>query len=1143
MYVVERLGRYSRLLHPASDAAPLLPFVDKVVAAYTTRRVDQNTPASGVLALAAGRIQVHVHAAWTVKVLDPKRLAYRIADVDRCIHMLVHVRIRDALAALPHQALHTLASPNTLAAMSDAVRQNVHETAQKFGVACPALTISAITPFADAEIKPHHHPFKLPKPPAKPQGPITQPPPQKPRSLNLAEPNAPSPIPSDPNEFDTVLPELPAHNSPVKIPLPPKFEDSSEDDESVNDSSTENRPENMPVSPRDPALRPQPGTKGVIYAPPPSPSQGDLQREMHTADMLPTLISRVLTNKEQFDDGIQITTDSSYDDMPPPLPPSPKPLPPSPPPPPPPPDDDHLNGDFTPDLAKYLDGLPPTPSTDLPSSETSTDPPDRAVDPVASRGLPDEAVSMDTRFSRVPDEPDGSVERPEVHQESLPPFPFENMKENPFDPVEPVDSVEQLQILSMETSSMLTPSMETPSLETPFMGTSSVQTPSMQTPSMQTPSMDSPSMQTPSMQTPSTPTNPASAESLPIEEDSDGLSNKAVLDKDVDSIDDDPSSSSLPEPSRGSPVTSSIKREPRRLRQQQPTASVFQSVIGKAERAIKSATSDMMEGPMRLISAQSNTQRIAGPGPTDAARADGRRALPPRPAKMIARKPATRPAPRRIGGERRRVKPAMAEYQPESKRLPPPLPMPMPVEQTQVFPPNAASYPSLPDFSESSKEHIEFREGMATSHRAEGTSNQRRVKKDGEIEERRKRREDSGLRSRKEEEMLSSKEHARREKLMDTLASIEKSQVESLPPVDKFHDIEHRDTWAEANSDSGQEVFFDAQDAITPPEPIAPSEPRHSSRRRHKSRHSRKNSRYEDGYYAEGSSSEDECPECAQRHYDSYHQEEPDNRRARSRLRSESPRRRVHDGDEESDSEGFSSSSRGRREKRSGDCHRNRSERSEHSSRDRPHKKSSSRERKTDRPERSERSERSERTEKSERSERRDRDKSERSERTVVLEKSEREHTSSRSKSEDRKRSHQKEKSRSSKKSSRDVEPERDRKRKESKSRSKKKHKRAPPPTVEYSNPCTEARSIYRHRLPDSDSGIENPIPWYCEGQSAPDDTDIEGVHDRSSESESNVMDSVQTTTTYSSYGRRLKNGRRRRAHHSRTVTFLYDDW
>lgn len=38
-------------------------------------------------------------------------------------------------------------------------------------------------------------------------------------------------------------------------------------------------------------------------------------------------------------------------------------------------------------------------------------------------------------------------------------------------------------------------------------------------------------------------------------------------------------------------------------------------------------------------------------------------------------------------------------------------------------------------------------------------------------------------------------------------------------------------------------------------------------------------------------------------------------------------------------------------------------------------------------------------------------------------------------------------------------------------------------------------RSIYRHREPEStDSAPENPIPWYCEGQSEPEDTDLDDI-------------------------------------------------
>lgn len=90
---------------------------------------------------------------------------------------------------------------------------------------------------------------------------------------------------------------------------------------------------------------------------------------------------------------------------------------------------------------------------------------------------------------------------------------------------------------------------------------------------------------------------------------------------------------------------------------------------------------------------------------------------------------------------------------------------------------------------------------------------------------------------------------------------------------------------------------------------------------------------------------------------------------------------------------------------------------------------------------------------------------------------------------------------------------------------------------------ATKVKSIYRHRLPESDSGPENPIPWYCEGQSEPEETDSEEFPLHLSEAEHRVraMQGIGKKV-YSSYGQRDRYGRRHRAQHNRTVTFLYDN-
>ena len=174
IYVVERFGRFSRLL--PGNGPPLLPLVDRVIAAYA-KRVDQVTPPEGLLALLAASIRVVVNAHWSIRVTDPRKLAYRVSDVDRCVDMLIHVRIRDTLSTLP--ANINIHDPVVLNRISEAIRIGVDSTAARFGVSCPHFKIVTIRM---AEQKPQ-------------------------RSLNLAETVRTAEYYA--SEFDSVLPELP----------------------------------------------------------------------------------------------------------------------------------------------------------------------------------------------------------------------------------------------------------------------------------------------------------------------------------------------------------------------------------------------------------------------------------------------------------------------------------------------------------------------------------------------------------------------------------------------------------------------------------------------------------------------------------------------------------------------------------------------------------------------------------------------------------------------------------------------------------------------------------------------------------------------------------------------------------------------
>lgn len=94
------------------------------------------------------------------------------------------------------------------------------------------------------------------------------------------------------------------------------------------------------------------------------------------------------------------------------------------------------------------------------------------------------------------------------------------------------------------------------------------------------------------------------------------------------------------------------------------------------------------------------------------------------------------------------------------------------------------------------------------------------------------------------------------------------------------------------------------------------------------------------------------------------------------------------------------------------------------------------------------------------------------------------------------------------------------------------------------------SKPIYRHRVPMYESGPEDPIPWYCEGQSAPEDSEgeNEGCVHMANASDSEDQRTMCSTcaiseSAYSSYGRRDRNGRRYRSQHGRSVTFGEDEW
>lgn len=1129
VYVVERLGRFSRLLHSSTSATPLLPLVDKVVAAYSTRRVEQSTSVNGLHAHVAGRTPVYVHATWTTRVLDPKRLAYRISNVDRCVQMLVHMRIKDAFAALPLSALSALASPSTLTAMSESVRQSIDETAQKFGVSCPAFAITSVNRAPEREA-PRYPVLYYPQP-AQPLNGVAeeqppQPPVQKQRSLNLAaEPVAGQPA-ADHDDLESVLPELPGEAHSLKNALPASFidDESDDDDALLDDSSIENRPPEKDLS-KEPPLPQEvsskqslsadpPAPKEVLYAPPPSPSlsEGDIRlSEEGGLDALPALLSRVLANRPQVQDIAVPKTDSLNDKLPPPPPLTVLPHSLSRPP--------QAEEDFAPALAKYLNAQQSTPTTDLPSSENSEEVANKQMvsphlhavpaqpskhDEIArSASLDDKmndvelehtdrtvTANMAANEGRLPTT-DGNglslAEKKSHFSGEVPlPGPVEIPAQNPFDSIDGHS-------LSETTSARSPPpyGQKPPKYDSDQTSNEAVSDKDMTgNPAPQSNLIDSPK-NTPELK--NSPVNVERAESVQV----------------PNFLDSNNSS--------GPSIHSELRNPGEELLplDQDSNESVDQGVNTPKARA---ATYRKGELRFQGRDAESRSERaeLHFERPANGMRIMSASEAVPTSRVSVERSMMRDDEAPVMDVRRKRNLASVSDYEPTGKSL---------------------TSPSIRNFDK--YDRVPRQNGTKVTRNVTRTLEDavvdRRlpVLRTGDVDEmeansdllgRKRGRKGSGwLRSREEEERLGRREHARREKLRGALDEIERGRHEPYVNGDSSPDerMPVRGAVPEATSDSDHEIFHDAHDDIAPATSSVQNRRYGTSKRRHKPRH-RRVSRHEQGYFAGSSSSEDVCEECTNhRHYEPYHHEEAPQSRSRSRSKSESSRRRIYEDEDDSQSEApteirsTSSRSRSRSGRSSHDVHR-----SESSSRDRSHrsKKSSSRDKRRDHIEKPERSLRSDR---------------------------ERESSRSRGKSTDRKRSHEKSSNKSSSRKSSYDEPEKRRRDgKNSKSRSKHRKTHSPSP-LDYTNKyrANGLKSIYRHRLPDSDSGIENPIPWYCEGQSAPDDTDLDiGRGHDSSDSDTGVADSIQQSSVYSSYGRRDKYGHRRRARHNRTVTFLYDD-
>lgn len=368
--------------------------------------------------------------------------------------------------------------------------------------------------------------------------------------------------------------------------------------------------------------------------------------------------------------------------------------------------------------------------------------------------------------------------------------------------------------------------------------------------------------------------------------------------------------------------------------------------------------------------------------------------------------------------------------------------------------------------------------------------------------------------------ILSHAEQTRREKLIGALVEFDKehkSPTEGLVN-DASSEDGSTDMWVDGASDSERQNFDDEalarRVAAMPRRRHKAGHHRHGSRSRRRSGDSDGDS--DDGADGDVSSTEEHCRECGyHRPGDSHKHHAPTSHRGRSRSRS-----KRSEGDHETV-----------------DSH------SDH--------KSSSRSRSSKSKKPSERRERSAEPSSGRSDHSKERHRGKKGAKELKQEKE----GSARSRNVERKRSHSRGRSSSSKRGGRDADSGTE-KGKESKGKSRSRLKKGSTMAT-MGSMASEAhghgryassrvRSIYRHRIAaDSDSAPENPIPWYCEGQSEPEDTDLDDVGRRMSAESGRRGRSGHGTRShrvYSSYGKRDKHGRRQRTQHARSVTFLYDN-
>ncbi|KAI0566111.1 hypothetical protein FGB62_12g414 [Gracilaria domingensis] len=1217
VYVVERLGRFHRLLHSSPAPAATVPVVDKVIAAYSTRKVRQSAPGAGIIASLSPGSRVHVRANWTLRLADAKKLAYRVEHPDRCVQLLVAVRVREAIVPLQHAPR----TPQQLEQLSEAIRAAVDLTASKFGVRCLSFSVLSVSHVDARPPQPHDsfrsHMSDMPLTPSVPLAPaphVDAVLPELPMD-RFAAPHSPFVVdampfhyPQQPNPSITsmqppqpyVLPVLAALPPPQLEPpasvnmsaLPaPEYVPPMERTRSTPQLPNVPRPMSYPFRPQFPPLVwPQPVDQEQSDA---SASSLDIPLSTHPVRSSDPLVSEIASRKEteqaqsmpnrrSFSEPniaknrnaltkpklpvVQYTSVDQHDESDPSSPVEPR--------------SSSAESQSSAEtrtsteqpavVEESSQEIAGSAAKDAQHSSASTSVAQKAqVGEQGARQSPQPVKVARKALRAPPSSPMSLALKPEGDEDLLSARLTEAFRELEQDP--------NVEFLSPEQTSRrggveeFSPNFAKYLHELP------------PTPSNQLPSSES-----------SDTAETAVGKPLPMEARIPGVSDRPPTDDDeddfaeagdravdgatteaglvpffpsvsslgeasaaataaavaklvvVDSNGDDPPSSidnpvQAENAATGAPLVEQPREAVRDAQHTEPESKnkehlqVTQSlsrtdpsvVAPVAVTPLPSANRDAGEHSLHQIrdtmkaedEENSSTEAVHDKDISSSEDEEHGRAKSSYDSKR-RQKGTTSLLGSVVGKTERALRSTGATFASDL------IDGPMRLINTRSRTPRIKDSSSVSSSKSSSSKSSRLRLPKVLSPKKEKRSF---LAREAELEERLSREigrtsdkrttwpekkydEDqwdshygeADARDRSHEEDLQDREERlQRARFLDELDGISRTSREEIGnDDDDSTDAGSLDMCMDDGSDSERATFDEAA--------LERGEAYNRQKRAKSTSHRRKNRQRRDRYessrmYDSDSSSDSLCEECGRFHGEDEDEHEYGRSSRRSRRGKSRSRSRSHDVYDEDELDSY---------------HSHRSSSKDKSGR---HRRSSS-----------------ERDQEDRSSSRKDRH---RSKKSSVRDKSiDKDRTSSkRSRTSESKSSHSRKHS-TTRKSSRDIDGEK--RHKSSKSKSKKRHEMYEmAPSTDLYYPLQDMRpikSIYRHRLPNSESEEENPIPWYCEGQSEPEDTDVD-EYPRPVSNERRRGANVNPLK-YSSYGSRDRRGRRRRAHHSRSVHFLYDE-